>query len=97
MWLKLRTPVIIYDSRARTALRARNDDLEDYYVKWRSRYSDAATPIAAACATLPDVVEYSVDPSAPQGYVAELANSPWFQERVLDMYLWRTGAPTEDA
>ena len=39
LWLKLRSPIIIYDKRARMDLQAKDGDLNDFYFKWKIRYS----------------------------------------------------------
>jgi hypothetical protein len=93
LWLKMRSPIIIYDSRARKALRMKSEDIPDYYFRWREQFNSYFNEINAACALLPGVHEYSEAPevATPQ-YIEEIASQPWFKERVFDVYLWRLGS-----
>jgi hypothetical protein len=92
LWLKVRWPIIIYDSKARSAVGAKTDDLADYYARWRRRFNEHAKDIELACESLQSVVEYSVNPDlATPRYVEELSGHQWFRERVFDMYLWHLG------
>jgi hypothetical protein len=94
MWLRMKHPVIIYDSQARRALGTKDGDLDAFYASWRQRFEDRRAEIAKACSTLPDVVDYCVDPSAGRDYVAQITHQQWFQERVLDVQLWASQART---
>lgn len=92
LWLKIRSPIVIYDSRARSALRARPGDIDDYYSKWRKEFDNHKREIRAACKSLRSVTEYSLEPEeATPHFVEELSSHQWFQERVLDSYLWHHG------
>jgi hypothetical protein len=91
LWLKMKSPIIIYDRRARKALRTKPDDLDEYYSRWREEFNLWYDEIAAACALLPRVHEYSApDAPSPQA-VEQIASQPWFKERVFDVYLWSKG------
>lgn len=81
MWLCHRSPVIIYDSRARKALRAPAGDYATYVHLWRDRYARDADEIAHASA------ELARDQNIPD------AIHDWFRHRVLDLRLWHEGAP----
>jgi hypothetical protein len=99
LWLKVKTPIIIYDSRARAALgiKATIPDLGSYYSIWREQFDDHADEIEVACKSLEHVVEYSVDPKvASTDYVRDLACQQWFRERVFDNYLWNLDPDDED-
>jgi len=92
LWVKFQWPIIIYDSKARSAVGARTGDLADYYARWRQRFNEHAKDIEAACNSLQNVVEYSVNPDlATPRYVQELSGHQWFRERVFDIYLWHLG------
>jgi hypothetical protein len=100
LWLKIKSPIIIYDSRARAALaielgkKARNFEAYDQYCSaWREVYKKYAEDIGAACQNLEEVHEYVENPKgANRQYVARIARQKWFQERVFDIYLWHVGA-----
>jgi hypothetical protein len=92
LWLKVRSPIIIYDSKASSAVGVRTGDIREYYSKWRRRFNAHAKEIGVACSSLQAVIEYSVNPElATARYVEELSSHQWFQERVLDIYLWHLG------
>ncbi len=87
----MKSPIIIYDRRARKALRTKPDDLGEYYSRWREEFNLSYDEIAAACALLSRVHEYSApDAPSPQD-VEKIASQPWFKERVFDVYLWSKG------
>ncbi|HXM51165.1 MAG TPA: hypothetical protein VN956_25190 [Pyrinomonadaceae bacterium] len=93
LWLKMKSPIIIYDSRARKALGMKADSLRAYYEKWRERFDSSCNEINAACASLPKVHQYSEDPElATPRYIERIASQPWFRERVFDVYLWTKGS-----
>jgi hypothetical protein len=92
LWLKVKSPIIIYDGRARRALEVRSGEFEEYCRKWRERFEDHEQQIRRACETLPKVHEYTKQPEiATSKYIAKIAARPWFRERVLDVYLWHLG------
>lgn len=39
LWIKFRSPIIIYDEQARKALKTATHDLRSYYDAWQSRYN----------------------------------------------------------
>jgi hypothetical protein len=91
LWLHIKHPVIIYDSQARSALATRAGDIATFYWKWRDRFAEDAAAINDSCHTLPNVVEYSVNPRVGPEYVS-VASTVWFKERVLDNRLWTANA-----
>lgn len=94
LWMKIRHPIIIYDSRARRALKAKPDDVRGYYEKWQRRFLEHSQEIDIACTSLQDVLDYTVKPElATASYVSEISRERWFKERVLDIYLWHLGPP----
>ncbi len=93
LWLKMKSPIIIYDKRARKALGTK-PDLRAYYAewrKWRKQFNSASDEINTACASLPKVTEYSAPDAPTPQYVEEIASQVWFKERVFDVYLWSKG------
>lgn len=92
LWLKVQSPIIIYDARARSALNAKNADIEDYYHRWRDSFDVHVREIAQACSNLDKVRRYCVDPAAvTPRFMDQVASQPWFHERVFDIYLWTLG------
>jgi hypothetical protein len=93
LWLKMKSPIVIYDSRARKALGTKPEDIGTYYSRWREQFDSSCNEISAACAKLPIVHEYSEAPEVgtPQ-YIEGIASQPWFKERVFDVYLWSLGS-----
>lgn len=92
LWLKLQSPIIIYDSQARLALGTKIDDLPAFYKDWRKAFSVYADDIAVACEKLEAVRQYSVKPArVTEEFIEKTATQRWFQERVFDMFLWNIG------
>jgi hypothetical protein len=84
LWLKLRHPIILYDSRVRSVLKTRSGDLVEYYSRWRMKYNLHADQIDMACHSLLKVAGYSRDPEvATVGYIKKLSRQRWFKERVF--------------
>jgi len=92
LWLKMKSPIIIYDSRARRALRAAAGDIQEYYWRWQREFTRREQEVRQACTSLQKVHEYTENPEiATRQYIAKTAAQPWFRERVFDVYLWHLG------
>ncbi|MGB7849154.1 MAG: hypothetical protein WBL63_26310 [Candidatus Acidiferrum sp.] len=93
LWLKMKSPIIIYDRLARVALDVAPRKIEEYYGQWREKFNGFDQQIREACVSLRDVHEYVENPeiATPQ-YIATTAAQQWFRERVFDVYLWRIGS-----
>ncbi|MBE3794222.1 hypothetical protein [Vibrio parahaemolyticus] len=92
LWLKHRSSVIIYDSRAKKALGYKGDDLAEYTAKWFKAFDEYRSAIEDCCTNLEYVVDFSIDPEvATKEYVRNITSKQWFHERVFDMYLWHYG------
>ena len=91
LWLKVKHPIVIYDSRARIALKAKNDYFA-YYKKWRGAFTSCQSLIRDTCLGLYKVHMYAIDQKAgtPE-YIKEVSSQSWFHERVFDSYLWHGG------
>ena len=93
LWQKVKSPVVIYDSRVRTALKLNSTSYDDYYKCWHRKYRKSVSQIKQACAALPAMHEYAIDQKiGTREYIAEVAQKPWFRERVFDIYLWHVGS-----
>ena len=92
LWLKLQSPIIIFDRRARTALRSKHADIDDFYYRWRNSFEVHAPEIARVCSSLLEVRRYCIDPEAvTPRFMEQVASQAWFHERVFDIYLWTVG------
>lgn len=91
LWLKVKSPVRIYDRQARIALGTPKGDYLAFNTAFTARYAESQEEIEEACSNLSNVISYTVSPSLQQGSLKNLVSFPWFRERVLDIYLWNQG------
>ena len=87
LWLKIRDPIIIYDSFARNTLGTKEKDLHDYYAKWNDEFNIHKKDIEISCLKL-SKINY---PGISKKYIKEVASKTWFKKRVFDTYLWAEG------
>jgi hypothetical protein len=93
LWLKRRSPIIIYDSLARKGLGIPNANLGLFYERWRTEFQTLRPEVRAACQGLPAVSHYvRAYPSLRKKDIQNLIGKRWFQERVFDIYLWFRGS-----
>lgn len=93
LWMRHRTPFLIYDRNARVALGqlagTRADvDYAGFESAWRAEYSKSALRVAEASGRLLQLDRYF---SHLDEGLDELVNQTWFHERVFDNYLWDMG------
>ena len=81
LWIKFRSPIVIYDGNARKSLKAPEGDYAAYYELWRKEYAKNKSAVADACARLAEE-----HPGEQKNISQE-----WFRHRVLDSYLWGGG------
>ena len=92
LWLKVKQPILIYDSQARVALGIKNGDLRTYYEKWRETFKGYQNQVENACSKLPDLHLYAIDQDlGTKEYIKDISSKSWFHERVFDIYLWSEG------
>lgn len=92
LWLKIKSPILIYDSQARIAVGANKNDIEDFYIKWHQEFNKYKTQIAQVCSKLSLLHLYVVDQNIGTAeYISKISSNPWFHERVFDIYLWNKG------
>ena len=92
MWVKLKSPVVIYDKRAREALRTKAGDYESYCSRWRETYQRYTRAIEDACKSLYKVRKYCADPTtATEQYISNVASAEWSKHGVFDIFLWSAG------
>lgn len=95
LWLKLKQPILIYDSRARNALEEKGKPLDNYYKyyeKWRKEFEVHKKQVEDACVELSNHHLYAIVQTAGiKKYIKGVSAEPWFHERVFDIYLWNKG------
>ncbi len=98
LWLRNRSPYLIYDSRAVTALHRLGNkfnkaDYRSYANVWKGEYEKRSGDISLAAQGLVNVPrKYTAAFSLTDNQLAELVHSKWFLERVFDIYLWEIGS-----
>lgn len=91
LWLKVRSPVRIYDSQTRIALGTDEGDFTAFNEAFSTRYAGCREQIERACGNLSKAMSYSVQPTMGGRELKSLVSAEWFQERVLDIFLWNQG------
>lgn len=96
LWLKVRHPILIYDRRTKTALKAKIGNYEDFCIRWKKEYESNLEGIERACAKLYKMSAYTINPTiATEDYIKKISEEQWFMDRVFDIYLWHIGEPTK--
>lgn len=90
LWLKVKEPIVIYDSQARKALGSKDGKYPEYYAAWKEEFKRYQTQIADVCAKLPELHLYAAH-RTPKTDIEAVVNQNWFHERVFDIYLWSKG------
>lgn len=96
LWLRNRSPVVIYDRRALQALNRLGHNLqksayEPYYSAWQETFSNHRREIVAASNAVPSIIKFTAAYNHSKTQIKELVKNEWFLERVLDQYLWLVG------
>ena len=98
LWLRFKSPVIIFDSRAIAWLRANSYKIphragyDIYREKWLLAFSEHEQKIRKACEGLVQVKRYSMAAEETDKDIEALVSQRWFMERVFDKYLWFNAA-----
>ncbi|NKF49016.1 hypothetical protein G3R49_00305 [Shewanella sp. WXL01] len=93
LWLKYKSPVIIYDSRALSWLKKQGhklvpSDYRNYCDAWLTEF-DKVSPTIAQCSTeLVEVKRFTHASELTDTEIAKLTSQVWFHERVFDKCLW---------
>jgi hypothetical protein len=92
LWLRHKSPVVIFDSRAKKWLRNNGYKVPGHYTgyreQWLSAFSDHYAEIEEACAALIDAQAFSMAFESSEKELTRVTTSLWFKERVFDKYLW---------
>lgn len=91
LWLKIKSPIRIYDMQARKALQTNSGDFKAFNDAFSDRYSAYEEQIVEACTKLRNMLSYLAEPKISHSEVEQLTTQRWFRERVLDIYLWNEG------
>ena len=94
LWVKFRSPIVIYDKQAREALEVSDGDLGNFYDRWHKRFRLNEPDIASACSAIATMRDYWYPAwnSLRHDEIIEVISSRWFRERVLDICLWHEGS-----
>lgn len=91
MWLRKRSPVIIYDKWAKKALvnkgLSKQATYTEYCNAWKLEYVKHQKAIKKACGNLLGIKTFCALWELTDTESREIIKSDWFQERVFDMYL----------
>ncbi|MCX5660239.1 MAG: hypothetical protein NTW19_11025 [Planctomycetota bacterium] len=89
LWLKVKQPIVIYDSLVRESLETKDRDYHTYFRKWRSKFESDKSEIIAASSRLSDTCDRVIEKcKISKDYVNQISGETWFHERVLDIRLW---------
>jgi hypothetical protein len=97
LWIRRRSPVVIYDRRAHKCLTRMNATPGTSYASfrkvWQTEFPKYEIQIRSACRNLS---QSNIKNFAPSGIAKRRFNSVlrarWFHERVFDKFLWWNGA-----
>jgi len=87
LWFKFKSPVIIYDTRAKKAINYRSDNYAEYIDEWRKQYLKNQAKIKTACNNVAKLDKSFLYTDFDRTILKE----NWFHERVFDIYLWEIG------
>jgi hypothetical protein len=96
LWICRRTPVVIYDDRAKTCLNRMNatpgTTYKSYREAWQVEFPKYEARIRSACLALANgsVRNFAPNSSAKRG-LKSVVRKRWFHERVFDKFLWWNG------
>ncbi|QDW66700.1 hypothetical protein [Luteimonas granuli] len=95
LWFRHRSPFLVYDRNAVTALSALASrriprSYDEFEKVWRSEFKKVEAQVAAACGRLTSLHRY-FHHAYGEDELEHLVSSLWFHERVFDVYLWAIG------
>jgi hypothetical protein len=93
LWIRHRSPIIIYDTRAIRALggNLRDRDYSTYRREWLRQFDKHEAAIRSACSQVLEVKDWSLAFEKPEDKVRGWLSERWFHERVFDKFLWWHG------
>jgi hypothetical protein len=88
LWMRFRTPVVIYDSIVSEWLSKncgyKYDGYRNYFELWSRAYSNCKEPIQQACTDLASIKKFTLACENSDDEVSLWSASEWFQQRVFD-------------
>jgi hypothetical protein len=91
LWMRFRSPIIIYDSVVSRWLHEKcakkYDGYYAYYENWLCKYHEHEGQIRNACAELRSIKKFTLADQEPNEKIAEWTSSRWFTERVFDHFM----------
>jgi hypothetical protein len=92
LWMRFRSPVIIYDSIVSKWLSKNcndylDEDYSSYHRIWSRKYQQYEEQIREACAELKSIKKFTHACEVSEDQLSEWTTSPWFMERVFDHYM----------
>jgi hypothetical protein len=93
LWLKFRSPVVIYDSMVSKWIckncEYRDDGYANYFKYWHEKFPEYEERIKEACAELvtPIVKGFTLACDVADDQLSEWTTSRWFRERVFDHFM----------
>lgn len=95
LWLRARSPVLVYDKWARLVLErvynCKIPDYKNYCEYWRNHYSENGADLQSVLNKFGNAQKYTALHSRSAKEFHEIISSEWFAERVFDMYLLTSG------
>ena len=93
LWLRFKSPIIIFDSRALKCLYKignikRKCSYDEYRLEWLRNYSIYKDDIESACKKLVIHKNYSLANNISDEELSIITSNQWFKERVFDKFLW---------
>lgn len=97
LWLRYRSPFVILDARACTALVELKQKFDkrsyaEYFDAWNAAFNQQKERVIAAADQLATVQPFFAAWHPTPTSVLDLVRQPWFLERIFDIYLWEKGA-----
>lgn len=93
LWIKFKSPIVIYDSQAKKALNFKDNDYKSYFDCWTQEFHNNKDKIQSALKSLHRMHNYTVNTMiGTRQYIQRLTQEKWFHERVFDYYLWMIGS-----
>lgn len=90
LWMRFRSPVVIYDSIASGRLKNysyKGRGYRNYVEIWSNKYREFEAEIGQACNELKDFKKFTLAREVSDDSLTEWTNSQWFKERVFDRFL----------
>jgi hypothetical protein len=90
LWMRFRSPIVIYDSIVSKWLQNHgyvDDDYSTYWQVWQRKYSEREEQIGEACADLTGINRFTLACQISDDQLAKWTSSQWFKERVFDHFM----------